>query len=139
MTESHLDPASWKGTYEQGGSDARSKPRLGGLRRGLVITSPREADRSVAHLPAEKGRVLVVEDQAALCRVYALVLEHAGYSVVQAPDAEHAIDALTTGRYDVVLTDINMPGMNGIELLRRIRERSLDIPVLLMTGNPTVA
>ena len=88
--------------------------------------------------PAAHGRVLLVEDQPALRRAYARILEGAGYAVMQAADGRHATDALMAECYDVILTDITMPGMSGTQLLRAVRERGLDVPVLLVTANPTV-
>ena len=85
-----------------------------------------------------KGRVLVVEDETALRRAFARMLEDSGFSVVQAGDGRQAIDALAAGAFDVVLTDIAMPGMDGIQLLRAVRERDLDVPVILISGNPSV-
>ena len=85
-----------------------------------------------------KGRVLVVEDEPALLRAYARILETAGYSVKQAADGQQASSALGTEPYDVILTDITMPGMNGLQLLRAVRDRDLDVPVLLVTAHPTI-
>jgi len=85
-----------------------------------------------------KGRVLLVEDEAALRRAFARMLEEAGFTVVQAADGRQAIDALAAGAFEVVLTDVSMPGMDGIQLLRAARERDLDVPVILISGNPTV-
>jgi EAL domain-containing protein (putative c-di-GMP-specific phosphodiesterase class I) len=85
-----------------------------------------------------KGRVLVVEDETALRRAFARMLEEIGFSVAQAGDGQEAIDALAAGAFEVVLTDIAMPGMDGIQLLRAVRERDLDVPVILISGNPTM-
>jgi EAL domain-containing protein (putative c-di-GMP-specific phosphodiesterase class I) len=86
-----------------------------------------------------KGRVLLVEDEAALRRAFARMLEGAGFSVAQAGDGRQALAALAAGAFEVVLTDISMPGMDGIQLLRAVREKDLDVPVILITGNPTTA
>jgi EAL domain-containing protein (putative c-di-GMP-specific phosphodiesterase class I)/CheY-like chemotaxis protein len=85
-----------------------------------------------------KGRVLVVEDENALRRAFSRMLEEAGFSVLQAGDGQQAIDALAAGAFEVVLTDIAMPGMDGIQLLRAVRERDLDVPVILISGNPSM-
>ena len=69
---------------------------------------------------ASKGRVLVVEDEAALRRAFTRMLEEGGFSVQQAGDGRQAIDALAAGAFEVVLTDIAMPGMDGIQLLRAV-------------------
>jgi EAL domain-containing protein (putative c-di-GMP-specific phosphodiesterase class I)/CheY-like chemotaxis protein len=88
--------------------------------------------------PLGKGEVLLVEDQPALRRAYARVLEGGGYSVTESPDGQDAASLPALERFDVIVTDISMPRMSGSQLLRAIRERNLDIPVLLVTANPSV-
>jgi EAL domain-containing protein (putative c-di-GMP-specific phosphodiesterase class I)/CheY-like chemotaxis protein len=85
-----------------------------------------------------KSLVLLVEDEVALRRAFARMLEESGFSIVQAGDGQQAIDALADGAFEVVLTDVSMPGMDGIQLLRAVRERDPDVPVILISGNPTV-
>jgi EAL domain-containing protein (putative c-di-GMP-specific phosphodiesterase class I) len=88
-----------------------------------------------------KGRVLIVDDDDQLREAYAEILRDGGYEVETASNSTQAIDILDLlqrSELDVVLSDIQMPGMNGIQLLRAVRERDLDLPVVLMTGNPTV-
>ncbi len=94
-------------------------------------------------LPAQSSgpsgaRVLVVDDEEALRRAYARRLSEAGYEVVEASTGLEALAMLGQGRFDVVLSDVTMPGMTGIELLRAVREKDLDVPVVLVTGNPSV-
>jgi EAL domain-containing protein (putative c-di-GMP-specific phosphodiesterase class I) len=81
-------------------------------------------------------RVLVADDEVPLCKILHRVLGAAGFDVVEAHDGRAAIAAVESEAFDVILTDIQMPGATGIELLRRIRARDLDVPVVLMTGNP---
>ena len=85
------------------------------------------------------GRVLVVDDEASVRRVLERFLRGAGHEVVGAASGKAAMDRLAAGTFDVVLSDLAMPGMNGIELLRAVRERDLDVPVVLMTGAPDLA
>jgi EAL domain-containing protein (putative c-di-GMP-specific phosphodiesterase class I) len=87
---------------------------------------------------AGRGRVLVVEDDRALLEAYTDVLLAAGFDVVAAGDGAGALHALEQDAFDVVLTDLVLPGVNGVEILRAVRERDLDVPVVLITGNPTV-
>jgi len=82
------------------------------------------------------GRVLVVDDEPDLLDLLVENLQREGYAVDAAADGQAATDALARHPYDVVLSDIVMPGMGGLELLRRVRERDFDLPVLLMTGSP---
>ncbi len=65
-------------------------------------------------------------------------LTKAGYVVTTASDGKIASEILKGATFDVVLSDISMPGMTGLDLLRRVRDFDLDIPVLLMTGAPDV-
>jgi EAL domain-containing protein (putative c-di-GMP-specific phosphodiesterase class I) len=83
-----------------------------------------------------RGRVLVVDDDRKLLDVVATLLADAGWEVDTAPDGRAALGLVDTHHYEVVLSDIDMPGMTGVELLREIRARDLDVPVLLITGHP---
>ena len=82
--------------------------------------------------------ILIVEDEEALRRGFARILENAGYHVQQAANGEQALHSLDSGDFDLVLTDIAMPELNGVELLRAVRRRDLDLPVILLTGNPSI-
>jgi EAL domain-containing protein (putative c-di-GMP-specific phosphodiesterase class I) len=84
------------------------------------------------------GNVLVVDDEPALRRANGRILEAVGFTVVQATDGLRAVEALEEQRFDAIVTDICMPGMNGIQLLRKIREKDADVPVLLLTANPGI-
>ncbi|MCP5279363.1 MAG: sigma-54-dependent Fis family transcriptional regulator [Thiobacillus sp.] len=83
---------------------------------------------------AETLPVLVVEDDAPLREALADTLELAGYSVMSADDAEQALAWLDKGSPGLVLSDVQMPGMDGHALLRAIKARHPDIPVLIMTA-----
>jgi EAL domain-containing protein (putative c-di-GMP-specific phosphodiesterase class I) len=83
-------------------------------------------------------RVLVVDDEPAMLRALSRLLEEAGHRVITATNGHDAVKTLTTNEVDVVVSDVSMPGMNGIELLRAIRAHDPDVPVLLMTGAPSV-
>jgi EAL domain-containing protein (putative c-di-GMP-specific phosphodiesterase class I) len=82
------------------------------------------------------GRVLIVDDEVSVLRVLGRVLRGAGHDVVAESSGHAAMARLAEGTFDVVLSDLSMPGMNGIELLRAVREHDLDVPVVLMTGAP---
>lgn len=84
-------------------------------------------------------RVLVVDDDALLRRLFTMTLKSAGFAVETAPDGAAALHLLQTEEFDVVLSDISMPGMNGLELLKQVRKRDLDLPVILVTGQPDVS
>jgi EAL domain-containing protein (putative c-di-GMP-specific phosphodiesterase class I)/ActR/RegA family two-component response regulator len=97
------------------------------------------ATGNVSPLPGEpRGRVLLVDDEEPLVRAISRALVKNGYDVTTAPDGVQATKRLDEGVFDLVMSDIAMPGMGGIELLRAVRQRDLDVPVILMTGSPTV-
>ncbi|HEY6876606.1 MAG TPA: sigma-54 dependent transcriptional regulator [Polyangiales bacterium] len=81
-----------------------------------------------------KGRALVVEDDPALRRSLQVGLEDLGFEVRVASAASEALEALAQRDVDVVLTDLNMPGMNGIALCTRVAELRPDIPVVVITA-----
>ncbi len=80
------------------------------------------------------SRILVVDDEELVRTLTVQVLERAGYEVVGAGDAQLALDLLEEGRFDLVLSDVVMPGLSGVELLNELRDTQPDLPVLLMTG-----
>ena len=82
--------------------------------------------------------VLVVDDDPALTRSLARVLRGAGFEVATAESGAAAIEHVRHSTFDVVVSDITMPEMDGIELLRAIRAHDLDLPVLLLTGAPAL-
>jgi EAL domain-containing protein (putative c-di-GMP-specific phosphodiesterase class I) len=88
--------------------------------------------------PANKGAVLIVDDEPGILRAFRRTIERAGYTVITADDAESALEYVRKHEFDLVLSDIAMPGMDGISMLREIRRHNLDVPVVLVTGAPTV-
>lgn len=90
-----------------------------------------------ANAKSMTGRVLVVDDEESILRVCRRALEAQGFHVETARDGALAIARVGEG-FDAIVTDIQMPGLDGIQLLRRIRERDLDVPVVLMTGAPSL-
>jgi CheY-like chemotaxis protein len=82
-------------------------------------------------------RVLVVDDEEGIRFLYKEELEDEGCDVVLASNGEEAIEVLDTdANIDLVLLDIKMPGMDGVEVLRRIKEKNKDVPVILSTAYP---
>src|SRR6185295_12289956 len=84
----------------------------------------------------EHGCILVVDDEDALRRVLVKKLQSEGYSIVEARDGADAIRLLEDQPIDVVVSDIAMPDVGGVELLQLVRQQKPDVPVLLMTGAP---
>ena len=83
----------------------------------------------------EAARILVVDDQDTTCSGLALVLRAERFVVETARDGEQALAAALRVRPDVVLTDLLMPGMDGVELCARLHASDPDLPVILMTGS----
>jgi DNA-binding response OmpR family regulator len=84
-------------------------------------------------------KLLVVEDDAALVAALTRGLRGAGFGVDAAIDAEQARELMSVGEYDLVLLDLGLPGIDGLALLRSIRDRALSIPVLVLTARGEVA
>ena len=87
---------------------------------------------------ASRPRVLVAEDDAGLLEVLTTLLTESGYEVLPAASGRDAIAQLRSANVDIVLTDIVMPDATGVDVLRAARERHLETPVILITGNPSV-
>lgn len=82
--------------------------------------------------------VLLVDDDAAVSRALKQVLTMAGYDVVAVNDGSTAVEEILSRSFDVILSDIQMPSMSGLDLMRLVRACDLDVPVVLMTGNPSL-
>ena len=83
-------------------------------------------------------RILIVEDDAALARGVARILESEGYAVDVVARGEEAVSAAARERFALVILDVGLPGMDGFEVLRRLRARSERVPVLLLTARDAV-
>jgi UDP-3-O-acyl N-acetylglucosamine deacetylase len=88
---------------------------------------------------ASNQLVLVVDDEASIRRSLEGVLKDEGFSVVLAEDGESAIRLLMNTRPALVLLDIWMPGMDGLETLRKIKEIHADLPVVMISGHATIS
>ncbi len=84
------------------------------------------------------GRLLIVDDEPLMRRVMARLATGAGFEAVQAASGEEALVALEEGAFDVVISDISMPGMGGMALLLAVAERDPELPVILVTGAPSI-
>ena len=82
-------------------------------------------------------KILLVEDEEKLARMVELELKYEGYQVDKAADGRTGLDMAQTGDYDLILLDIMLPALNGMEVLRRLRRESL-VPVIMLTARDTV-
>jgi DNA-binding NtrC family response regulator len=80
------------------------------------------------------GKILIVDDERAMCEILATGLRKKGFAVEWRTSAQEALDLLATEDYDVVVTDLNMRGMNGLELCERIATNRPDVPVVVITA-----
>jgi DNA-binding response OmpR family regulator len=83
-----------------------------------------------------KSTILVIDDDLQLQTMLNLVLSNAGYRVVQAFDGQEGLNILVNAQPSMVITDIMMPNMDGVEMFRQIKERLQDsgVPVVIMTA-----
>jgi signal transduction histidine kinase/ActR/RegA family two-component response regulator len=108
----------------------------------VTVTLPETPAPSGAQTPSTESavqasrnfKVLVVDDDQDVLRPLCTFLEKSGYDVVPAKDAAEALTAVPSHRPDVVISDIGMPGMDGIELCRKLRASSPRLPIVLMSG-----
>ncbi|HEX3853304.1 MAG TPA: EAL domain-containing protein [Polyangiaceae bacterium] len=90
-------------------------------------------------LPAdEQTSILVVDDDEGVLKGTRRILEKAGHRVVGCNSGNEALELLAKQPFDAMISDIQMPGITGLKLLRAVREYDLDLPVVLMTGAPGV-
>ena len=82
--------------------------------------------------------ILIVEDEAKMLRLLQLNLGEEGYTTLQAPDAETGLKLLRQEKVDLVLTDLKLPRMDGLEFLQTLRRSNATLPVILMTAYGTV-
>jgi EAL domain-containing protein (putative c-di-GMP-specific phosphodiesterase class I)/ActR/RegA family two-component response regulator len=90
-----------------------------------------------APLPGERGRVLLVEDDGPLRQVCTRVLADFGHSVQSVASGEAALSLVGRDDFDVVVSDVNMPGISGLDVLRAVGAIDSRLPVILMTGAPS--
>jgi two-component system, NtrC family, response regulator HydG len=90
--------------------------------------------------PAQQGgRILLIDDDAALGGYLSRVLRlRGGFDVTHELDSVGALRCIETEQWDLLITDIELPGMTGLELLERVRQMAPDLPVAVLTGNPTI-
>lgn len=88
--------------------------------------------------PSPEARVLVVDDEAEVRSVLARFLDLLGYCVEEACSGRQALEMLRRTRYDVMVLDIRMPGMDGVEVMQHAHQMRPDLPIIFLTGHATL-
>jgi CheY-like chemotaxis protein len=89
--------------------------------------------------PPTRPRILVVDDEASIRDLLSKALAPADYDVDTASDGQTALGRLPSGRYDLLITDLKMPGIDGLTLTREARQLTPTLPVVIMTAQSTEA
>jgi len=87
---------------------------------------------------SSKKRILVIDNEEGICRMVEAVLTDAGYKVETCTRSFEAVEKFVPGQWDLVITDVKMPGMNGLEVLQQIKEKDPAVPVVMITAYATV-
>ncbi|WEK55829.1 MAG: response regulator transcription factor [Candidatus Cohnella colombiensis] len=82
--------------------------------------------------------ILIIEDENAIARILQLELEHEGYTVGRAADGRTGLEMALSGQWSLILLDVMLPELNGVEVLRRLRQSDRAVPVILLTARDTV-
>ncbi|HAD05011.1 MAG TPA: sigma-54-dependent Fis family transcriptional regulator, partial [Desulfuromonas sp.] len=83
-------------------------------------------------MPAK--RIMLIDNEEGLCRMMEAVLTDCGYKVKSFTRSFEAVEQFAPDRFDLVVSDIKMPGLDGLEVLQRIKAKSPDIPVIMITA-----
>ena len=95
-------------------------------------------DESEDYYPITGKLILIVEDEAELRKVVKRIIKLEGYTTLEAEDVESALYILKTEPIDIVLLDLVMPGRSGIDVLHYIDEVDIPVPVIILTGKPSL-
>jgi DNA-binding NtrC family response regulator len=85
-----------------------------------------------------RTRVLLVDDEPGILRMFRTALADAGFEIEEARDGRAALERLARESFDVIVSDVNMPGSDGLELLQSVHERYPHTPMIMMTGKPSL-
>src|SRR5271170_3627468 len=116
-----------------------SWPGISGMVRSSTHSRGYPMDETAgASLRPEVLTTLLVDDDAAVLHGYRRVLERHGVAVDTAANGKEAVERVKGRRFDVIVSDLSMPEMTGLEFLKAVRAHDLDVPVILMTGEPGI-
>ena len=99
----------------------------------------RECKIPVKNTEENKLKLLVVEDEKKLCEMIAKSLHRAGYEVDTCNDGEKALDMIYAEMYDLIVLDLNLPGVDGMEILRELRKENEETKVLILSARSQIA
>ena len=107
--------------------------------RGInyLMTSPGEEENENDQAVVEALRILVVDDEDFIRVILTEILTEEGYAVTTASDGEQAVELLERQTFDLVITDLQMPGLDGTEVLRAAKRIDPTYPVIMITGYPS--
>jgi excisionase family DNA binding protein len=103
------------------------------------LTGARSGGRAAGGAGVDRPRILIVDDEQAVRELVAKTLTMADYDVDTAADGPSAIDRLKSTDYDLLITDLKMPGMDGLSVIREARQKSAELPIIIITGYSTEA
>ena len=83
-------------------------------------------------------RILIVDDDLSMRMLLAEYFRRLGFEVEEKESAEEALEHAVSGRFDCFIFDVSMPGMSGLELLKRVRDRGVETPAMFLTAHDSV-
>jgi DNA-binding response OmpR family regulator len=104
------------------------------MEQPVILATAAQTPTAGAPAPDSRRRILVVDDEPELRRLNTEILRHSGYHVDAAEDGAAAWTALQLNRYDLLVTDNDMPKISGVELLKKVHATNMALPVIMATG-----
>ncbi len=113
---------------------ARTREYSVGQHRMIDLDVPRAKAITISNDPAKRQKILVVDDEQFMVHTLSKILEVLGYDVISAFGGREAFEKYMAEKIDLVVSDVHMPDMNGIELMTSIKSKNPEFPVILVTG-----